>query len=215
MLLDRARTTYNAKGDTVRRWLHNSNKCIVSSFKAGSQKLELAYNDYKDYCAIEDQTPCSIDNFKSRIKNMYTGKVKLPPNKLAIAYISEASVNDEVDQTEVNPFSEYLEFVPYKFKDEQNIPVIPVIPPQEANLEQKNKNDFQKENAPGISGISGINSNKSGLDKVQKLILEQETRRNNWDGTIEYEEPQQSNDTNDEFVEDNDDFFKRLAKGDE
>ena len=184
-----------------------------------SQKLELAYNDYKEYCSIEDQTPCSLENFKSRIKNMYTGKVKLAPNKLAIAYISEASVSDEVDQTEVNPFSEYLEFVPYKFKDETYVPVVPGV---EANLEQKNKNVVLKENQGGTTGTSGtfvsnsnLNSNESGLDKVQKLILEQETRRKNWDGTIEYEEPQQSNDTNDEFVEDNDDFFKRLANGDE
>lgn len=153
VLLDRARTTYNAKGDTVRRWLNSSNKCVVSSFKSGSQKLDVAYNDYKEYCAIEDQTPCSIENFKSRIKNMYTGKTKLPPNKLAIISISQASTDENIDKIEVNPFTDYIEFVPYKFDDEQ---IIPPIPCQKANLEEKNKNAENFENMGGMHGISGI-----------------------------------------------------------
>ena len=80
---------------------------------------------------------------------------------------------------------------------------------------KKNKNVIFSENQGGISGISGINYNENVLDNVQKIIKEQEDRRKIWDGTIEYEEPQQSNDTNDEFVQDNDDFFARLARGDE
>lgn len=214
ILLDRARTTYNAKGDTVRKWLKSTNKCIVSSFKSGSQRLDVAYDDYKEYCSIDDQTPCSLENFKTRIKNMYTGKVRLAPNKLAIASFIAASTNEEIDQSEVNPFSEYKEFIPYKFNDEkQGIQNIPLIPPKEPNLEQKNKNVISRENQGGISGISRINYNENELDNVQKMIKEQEARRKNWDGTIEYEEPQQSNDTNDEFVQDNDDFFARLARG--
>ena len=141
---------------------------------------------------------------------MYTGKVRLAPNKLAIASFTVASTNEEIDQSEVNPFSEYKEFIPYKFNDEQNIPV---IPPQEPNLEQKNKNVISSENQGGITGITGINYNENELDNVQKIVKEQEARRKNWDGTIEYEEPQQSNDTNDEFVQDNDDFFARLSRG--
>lgn len=152
VLLDRARTTYNAKGDTVRRWLNSSKKCVVSFHTAKSQKLDVAYNDYKEYCAIEDQTPCSIENFKSRIKNMYTGKTKLPPNKLAIAYISEASTDENIDKTEVNPFSDFIEFIPYTFDNEQNVPV---VPPKEATLNEKNKNVKNFENMGGTCGTCG------------------------------------------------------------
>ena len=155
VLLDRARTTYNAKGDTVRRWLRSTNKCIVSFHTTGSQKLEIAYSEYKEYCSIEDQTPCSLDNFKSRIKNMYTGKVKLPPNKLAIVSISEASLSDDIDQTEVNPFTDYIEFIPYKFDDDPDVPDVPDVPPQEGVLEQKIKNDAKTEKQTGTSGTSG------------------------------------------------------------
>jgi hypothetical protein len=208
VLLDRARTTYNAKGDTVRRWLRSTNKCIVSSFKSGSQKLELAYNDYKEYCSIEDQTPCSIDNFKSRIKNMYTGKVKLPPNKLAIASISEASSSDEIDQTEVNPFTDYIQFVPYKFDDEQIIPDIPVIPPSEGVLEEKIKNCSKTENPTGISGISGINVKTDTKNDLISFINSQNKHSNDWNtGKISHEI---------EYIDDGgeygDDFINKLAK---
>ena len=157
VLLDRARTTYNAKGDTVRRWLNNSNKCVVSFHTTGSQRIENAYNDYKEYCAIEDQTPCSLENFKNRIKNMYTGKVKLPPNKLAIAYISEAVTNKEIDKIEVNPFGEYIDFIPYEFAENQNVPVVPC---QKAILDEKNKNVKNFENTHGTHGTTGTCSEK-------------------------------------------------------
>ena len=53
-------------------------------------------------------------------------------------------------------------------------------------LEQKNKNVISSENQGGISGISGINYNDNELDKVQRMIKEQEIRKKKWDGTIEY-----------------------------
>lgn len=211
VLLDRARTTYNAKGDTVRRWLRSTNKCIVSSFKAGSQKLEIAYNDYKEFCSIEDQTPCSLENFKSRVKNMYTGKVKLPPNKLAIVSISEASSSDEIDQTEVNPFTDYIQFIPYKFDDEQIIPLIPVIPPCEGVLEEKNKICSKTEKPTGISGISGIsgiNEKKPTNNSLSSFINNQNRLSNDWNtGKISHE-----NEYIDDGGEYGDDFINKLAK---
>lgn len=188
VLLDRARTTYNAKGDTVRRWLRSTSKCIVSFHTSGSQKLELAYNDYKEYCSIEDQTPCSFDNFKGRVKNMYTGKVKLPPNKLAIASISEASANEEIDQTEVNPFTDYIQFVPYKFDDEQNVPDVPDVPPSEVVLEEKNKICSKTEKPTGTTGTCGTFGTFGTNNSLSSFIKNQNRLSNDWNtGKISHE----------------------------
>lgn len=205
VLLDRARTTYNAKGDTVRRWLRSTNKCIVSFHTSGSQKLELAYNDYKEYCSIEDQTPCSLENFKSRVKNMYTGKVKLPPNKLAIVSISEASSNEEIDQTEVNPFTDYIQFVPYKFEDEQNVPDVPDVPPSEGVLEEKNKICSKTEKSTGTSGTCGTFVTNNSLSS---FINNQNRLSNDWNtGKISHE-----NEYIDDGGEYGDEFINKLAK---
>lgn len=233
-LLDRARTTYNAKGDTVRRWLNTSKKCIVSFHTTGAQKLDSAYNDYKDYCAIEDQTPCSLDNFKTRIKNMYTGKSKLPPNKLAVLSIAEAATNAEIDTIEVNPFTEYMEFKPYETED---VPHVPHVPPQEANLDNNLKNTPKIENPHGTCGTCGtcdeknVNpseiansdnknvppSNSGGWNNVEhsnisdnkfdSFVKDQQNKAKNWDGTIEYNEPEPENEPQ---INDEDDFFARL-----
>lgn len=230
VLLDRARTTYNAKGDTVRRWLNYSNKCIVSINKSDSHKLETAYNDYKEYCAIEDQTPCSFDNFKTRIKNMYTGKVKLPPNKLAIMPISSATVDEVIDKTEVNPFSEYIEFKPYDIEKNSTYSTCST---HEANSYDILKKCDETKNLGGTSGISVISSdrcqnlseiansdgkkipptkndgwNLGGINPIDSLIKDQKSKLQRWDNKIEYEEPPRK----DEFIEDNENFFKKLEE---
>lgn len=205
VLLDRARTTYNAKSDTVRKWLNAQNKCIVSTFKNGSQKLEIAYNEYKEYCNLEDVTPCSLENFKTRIKHMYTGKVKLPPNKLAISTIAEATLDSQVDEVEVNPFSEYLEFKPYVVDDITNIPLIPC---EKASLEANEKNVEKTENQGGISGISGINTNTSG-NLLENGNFDTKnippTINDGWNkGGIIDDDP--------DFDQDNEDFFNKLKE---
>lgn len=198
ILLDRARTTYNAKSDTVRKWMNMSKKCIVSFHTAGSQKLDSAYNEYKEFCEIEDNTPCSLDNFKTRVKNMYTGKNKLPPNKLAIMSIAEATTTEEIDSVEVNPFTEFMVFKPY---NDEDVPNVPLVPPKESNLEANSKNCLKIENDGGTCGTCG-----TSLNPIKQMVNDQERKRKNWDGTIEYV------DTDPDFDKDNEDFFNKLRE---
>lgn len=223
-LLDLARTTYVSSNDTVKKWLTKNDLKIVSNRSNGGKTLKEAYEDYTLY--TDEKVTCNYSSFCKRICTLYTGVIKLKPCKLKIVSIVEATNDSTVTKEEINPFTEYVNFVPFgddenKFKAEQNVPHVPHVPldfakkSEEKNCAISNENEGNQGNMGNHLSQVKLSNDEQPKKDLNSFIQDQLNKSKNWDGTIEYEEPQQSNDTNDEFVEDNDDFFKRLAKGDE
>lgn len=210
-LLDLARCHYNAKGNTVRRWLSQTNQIIVSCRSSFAKKLEDVYSTYTAWCNLEDVKPCSLDTFKSRCKQMYTGKNKLAPNKLGVISASQAKTEGVVGEDEINPFAGMETFTPYVIDEKwRNLSEnVPGVPPYKPVLEKNLKKSFESESEGGTCGTCGTFPASSGhldkMDPIAKAQFEQERRRKNGSVTIEYDNSQYE-----EAILDDEAFFDKL-----
>lgn len=207
-LLDLARTTYVSSNDTVKKWIRKNDLKIVSNCCNGGKSLKDAYEDYCDY--TDEKVTANYSSFCKRVQSLYTGKTKLKPSKLRIMKWTEAANNSNVTEEEINPFSNYIEFIPFEnglenYKNAHEIPQIPHIPPTSVqNSSEKNIAEMKETN--GNNGNKGNFSTNIDNNPIQKMINDQERKRKNWDGTIEYV------DTDPDFDKDNEDFFNKLRE---
>lgn len=207
-LLDLARTTYVSSNDTVKKWIRKNDLKIVSNCCNGGKSLKDAYEDYCDF--TDEKVTANYSSFCKRVQSLYTGKTKLKPSKLRIMKWNEAANNSNVSEEEINPFSNYIEFIPFEnglenYKNSHKIPQIPHIPPTSVqNSSEKNISVVEETN--GNNGNKGNFSPNICNNPIQKMINDQERKRKNWDGTIEYV------DTDPDFDKDNEDFFNKLRE---
>lgn len=220
-LLDIARTTYVSSNDTVKKWLTKNDLKIVSNRSKGGKTLKEAYEDYALF--TEENVTCNYSSFCKRVSSLYTGVVRLKPSKLKIVSVIEATNDVTVTKEEINPFTEYINFVPFgndeaKFKNRQNVPHVPHVPPSFDQKSDEEKNTSLKESR-GNNGNNGNISSQVNLqvvkinnvptNPIERLIQDQKSKSQRWNCKIEYkEQPQKEED----FIEDNENFFKKLKE---
>lgn len=155
-LLDLARTTYISSNDTVKKWLEKNDLKVVSNSCSGGKTIKEAYDDYVSY--TDEKITCSYSNFCKRIQSLYTGTVKLKPSKLKIVNKIIAENDKSVQTLELNPFTQYIEFKPFeegeKWRDE--IPQIPLIPPQNRVENEKNFSASEEKNRGNMGNMGNI-----------------------------------------------------------
>lgn len=214
-LLDLARTTYIASNDTVKKWLDKNDLKVVSNRCANGKTVKEAYEDYVQY--TDEKVTCNYENFVHRIQSLYTGGKPLKPSKLKIVPKMIAMNDNNVQPLEINPFAQYAEFVPFEKEEtwrnetEQSItepeqkcspcsPCSPYVCGEKNETHQSNQENEGEPGEPGEPDVK-IETSKS-QNSLESFISKQNKLSDAWNrGEISHDN---------EYVDDEDEFFKRV-----